>query len=106
MTKAPVRVVYLTHTLGVGGAEEVILQKGTRLATRRVWLAGAEELILTRVTRLPRDRYEPIVCCFENPPGPIGPEIAAHGISVIPLGVVPGWRSPFARGAVARQRAG
>ena len=50
-----VRVVYLTHTLGVG---------------------GAEELILNMVTRLPRDRYEPIVCCFENPPGPMGAEIA------------------------------
>ena len=82
MTKTPVRVVYLTHTLGVG---------------------GAEELILNMVTRLPRDRYEPIVCCFENPPGPIGPEIAAHGISVIPLGVVPGWRSPLAWWSIVRQ---
>ena len=70
---ARVRVVYLTHTLGVG---------------------GAEELILNMVTRLPRDRYEPIVCCFENPPGPIGPEIAAHGIAVVPLGIAPGWRHP------------
>jgi len=82
MTKAPVRVVYLTHTLGVG---------------------GAEELILNMVTRLPRDRYEPIVCCFENPPGPIGPEIAAHGIQVIPLGVMPGWRRPFAWWLIVRQ---
>jgi glycosyltransferase involved in cell wall biosynthesis len=82
MTKTPVRVVYLTHTLGVG---------------------GAEELILNMVTRLPRDRYEPIVCCFENPPGPIGPEIAAHGVQVIPLGVVPGWRSPFAWWSIVQQ---
>ena len=82
MTKTPVRVVYLTHTLGVG---------------------GAEELILNMVTRLPRDRYEPMVCCFENPPGPIGPEIAAHGVPVIPLGVVPGWRSPFAWWSIVRQ---
>jgi len=82
MTKTPVRVVYLTHTLGVG---------------------GAEELILNMVTRLPRDRYDPIVCCFENPPGPIGPEIAAHGIPVIPLGIVPGWRSPLAWWSIVRQ---
>jgi glycosyltransferase involved in cell wall biosynthesis len=82
MTKTPVRVVYLTHTLGVG---------------------GAEELILNMVTRLPRDRYEPIVCCFENPPGPIGPEIAGHGIRVIPLGVVPGWRRPRAWWSIVRQ---
>lgn len=66
--KERVRVVYLTHTLGVG---------------------GAEELILNMVTRLPRDRYEPIVCCFENPPGPIGPEIASRGIPVVPLGIAP-----------------
>jgi len=82
MTKTPVRVVYLTHTLGVG---------------------GAEELILNMVTRLPRDRYEPIVCCFEDPPGPIGPEIAAHGISVIPLGIIPGGgaRWPGGRSSVS-----
>ena len=82
MTTTPIRVVYLTHTLGVG---------------------GAEELILNIVTRLPRDRYEPIVCCFEKPPGPIGPEIAAHGVRVIPLGVVPGWRSPFGWWSIARE---
>jgi glycosyltransferase involved in cell wall biosynthesis len=69
-----VRVVYLTHTLGVG---------------------GAEELILNMVTRLPRDRFEPIVCCFENPPGPMGTEIANQGIRVVPLGIMPGWRRPF-----------
>jgi glycosyltransferase involved in cell wall biosynthesis len=71
---ARVRVVYVTHTLGVG---------------------GAEELILNVVTRLPRDRYEPIVCCFEDPPGQMGVEIASHGIQVVPLGVKPGWRRPF-----------
>jgi glycosyltransferase involved in cell wall biosynthesis len=79
--RAPVRVVYLTHTLGVG---------------------GAEELILNMVARLPRDRYEPIVCCFENPPGPIGPEIAALGVAVIPLGIAPGWRHPFAWWSIVR----
>src|SRR5262245_17220710 len=82
MTTAPVRVVYLTHTLGVG---------------------GAEELILNMVARLPRDRFEPMVCCFENPPGPIGPEITALGVPVIPLGVVPGWRRPSAWWSIVRQ---
>ena len=76
-----VRVVYLTHTLGVG---------------------GAEELILNMVTRLPRDRYEPIVCCFENPPGAIGSEIASHGIEVVPLGIAPGWRHPLAWWTIVR----
>jgi glycosyltransferase involved in cell wall biosynthesis len=70
---ARIRVVYLTHALGVG---------------------GAEELILNMVTRLPPERYEPIVCCFEDPPGPMGAEIVSHGIQVLPLGVVPGWRRP------------
>jgi glycosyltransferase involved in cell wall biosynthesis len=69
-----IRVVYLTHTLGVG---------------------GAEELILNVVARLPRERYEPIVCCFENPPGPMGKEIAAHGVEVVPLGIMPGLRHPL-----------
>lgn len=69
-----VRVVYLTHSLAVG---------------------GAEELILNTVMRLPRDRYEPIVCTFERTPGPIGREIAAHGIAVRALGVEPGIRHPF-----------
>ena len=82
MIGTPARVVYLTHTLGVG---------------------GAEELILNMVTRLPRNRYEPIVCCFENPPGPIGAEIAAHGVPVIPLGVVPGWRRPLGWWSIVRQ---
>ena len=70
-----VRVVYLTHTLGVG---------------------GAEELILNMVSRLSRERFDPIVCCFENPPGPMGTEIANQGIQVVPLGIAPGWRHPLA----------
>jgi len=82
MSAAPVRVLYLTHTLGVG---------------------GAEELILNMVARLPRDRYEPMVCCFENPPGPIGPEIAALGVPVVPLGVAPGWRHPLAWWTIVRR---
>jgi glycosyltransferase involved in cell wall biosynthesis len=81
MGTVPVRVVYLTHTLAVG---------------------GAEELILNMVARLPRDRYEAIVCCFENPPGPIGLEIAAHGIAVVPLGIAPGWRHPLAWWTIVR----
>jgi len=82
MSAAPVRVLYLTHTLGVG---------------------GAEELILNMVARLPRDRYEPMVCCFENPPGPIGPEITALGVPVVPLGVAPGWRHPLAWWTILRR---
>jgi glycosyltransferase involved in cell wall biosynthesis len=82
MSAAPVRVLYLTHTLGVG---------------------GAEELILNMVARLRRDRYEPMVCCFENPPGPIGPEIAALGVPVVPLGVAPGWRHPLAWWTILRR---
>lgn len=80
-TAPRIRVVYLTHTLGVG---------------------GAEELILNMVTRLPRDRYEPIVCCFENPAGPMGTEIASHGIQVIPLGIMPGWRDPLGWWTIVR----
>jgi glycosyltransferase involved in cell wall biosynthesis len=78
---ARVRVVYLTHTLGVG---------------------GAEELILNMVTRLPRDRYQPIVCCFENPAGPMGVEMMAQGIEVVPLGVAPGWRQPLGWWAIVQ----
>ena len=77
----PVRVVYLTHTLGVG---------------------GAEELILNMVARLPRDRFEPMVCCFEDPPGPIGSEIGAHGVRIVPLGVAPGWRHPLGWWTIVR----
>jgi len=77
---ARLRVVFLTHSLGVG---------------------GAEELILNLVARLPRERYEPIVCSFENPPGPMAAEIAAHGVEVVPLGIAPGWRHPVTGRTVA-----
>jgi len=70
-----IRVAYLTHTLGVG---------------------GAEELMLNLIARLPRDRYEPHVCCFEKPAGPMGAEMEAKGAPVTPLGIVPGLRQPFA----------
>jgi len=73
--------VFLTHTLGVG---------------------GAEELLLNLVARLPRDRFESFVACFENPPGPIGAEIAAVGVPVTPLGIVPGWRHPFSWWTIVR----
>jgi glycosyltransferase involved in cell wall biosynthesis len=69
-----IRVVYLIHALGVG---------------------GAEEMILNLVSRLPRERYEPIVCCFEDPPGPMGAEIVAQGVPVVPLGIAPGLRHPL-----------
>jgi glycosyltransferase involved in cell wall biosynthesis len=72
---APLRVVFLTHSLAVG---------------------GAEELILNLVARLPRERFEAIVCTFEQHPGPMAAEIAALGIEVRALGVTPGWRQPRA----------
>jgi glycosyltransferase involved in cell wall biosynthesis len=71
----PVRVVFLTHSLAVG---------------------GAEELILNMVAGLPRDRFEAIVCTLEDRPGPMALEIAAHGIEVRALGITPGWRRPRA----------
>ena len=75
------RVVFVTHSLGVG---------------------GAEELILNLVARLPRERYEPVVCSFENRPGPMAAEIAAHGIEVVPLGIAPGWRHPLGWWSIVR----
>src|SRR4051812_23339761 len=75
------RVVFLTHSLAVG---------------------GAEELILNLVTRLPLGRFEPVVATFEKTPGPIGVEIAAQGVEVVALGIVPGWRRPAAWWAIVK----
>jgi glycosyltransferase involved in cell wall biosynthesis len=52
-------------------------------------------MILNLVSRLPRERYEPTVCCFEDPPGPMGAEIVAQGVPVVPLGIAPGLRHPL-----------
>jgi glycosyltransferase involved in cell wall biosynthesis len=81
MSRGVARVVYLTHALAVG---------------------GAEELMLNVVTRLPRDRYEPIVCTFESAPGPMGDEMVAHGVRVVALGITPGWRHPFGWWAIVK----
>jgi hypothetical protein len=68
-----VKVLYLSHTL---------------------WIGGAEEMVLNLVGHLPRDRFEPMVCCIGEP-GPIGEEIAARGTRVTALHADPGLRSTF-----------
>lgn len=68
------RVLYIAHTLAIG---------------------GAEELILNLMTHLPPDRWEPRVYCIESE-GPIGREIRATGHPVTALGRVPGLRDPLA----------
>jgi glycosyltransferase involved in cell wall biosynthesis len=74
MTPAPrIRVIYLSHTL---------------------WIGGAEEMVLNLVNHLPRDRFDPMVCCIGGR-GPIGEEIAAGGTPVIALDADPGLRRPF-----------
>ena len=72
-TSARVRVLYLSHTL---------------------WIGGAEEMVLNLVNHLPRERFDPMVCCIGEP-GPIGVEIAASGTRVAALHADPGLRHPF-----------
>jgi glycosyltransferase involved in cell wall biosynthesis len=67
-----IRVVYLAHTLAVG---------------------GAEEMVLNLVRHLP-PRFEPMVCCI-NSAGPMGEEIRRTGTRVSVLGLTPGWRHPW-----------
>jgi glycosyltransferase involved in cell wall biosynthesis len=67
-----VRVVYMVHTLAVG---------------------GAEEMVLNLVRHLP-PRFEPMVCCI-NSAGPIGEEIRGTGTPVSVLGLTPGLRRPW-----------
>src|SRR5215470_10947960 len=67
-----IRVVYLAHTLAVG---------------------GAEEMVLNLVRHLP-SRFEPMVCCI-NSAGPMGEEIRRTGTPVSVLGLTPGWRRPW-----------
>jgi L-malate glycosyltransferase len=66
------RVLYLAHTLAVG---------------------GAEEMVLNLVRYLP-ERFEPIVMCIDQP-GPIGAEVANTGTTVLSLGLQPGLRRPI-----------
>jgi glycosyltransferase involved in cell wall biosynthesis len=75
-----VRVIYLSHTFKVG---------------------GAEEMVLNLVRHLPPARFEPHVCCIHEP-GPIGEEIARTGTPVTSLGLVPGLRHPFAVDGIRR----
>lgn len=58
---APRRIAYVIWSLGLGGAEQVVLR-----------LARA----------LDRSRYTPIICCL-NEPGEFAPQAAAAGIEVV-----------------------
>jgi glycosyltransferase involved in cell wall biosynthesis len=75
-----VRVLYVCHTLSVG---------------------GAEELMLHVLGHLPRDRWEPAMCCIAAE-GPLGSEFRAAGHRLLSLGRVPGFRDPLAVLEVAR----
>jgi glycosyltransferase involved in cell wall biosynthesis len=66
-----IRVVYLAHTLAVG---------------------GAEEMVLNLVRHLP-PVFEPIVVCIDHA-GPIGEEIQKTGVRFYSLGLQPGLRRP------------
>ena len=68
----PIRVVYLSHTFAVG---------------------GAEEMVLNLVRRLPPP-YQPVVVCIHQP-GPIGEEIRRTGVPFHVLGLKPGLLRPF-----------
>ena len=70
-TRQP-RVLYLAHTLAVG---------------------GAEEMVLSLVRYLPPE-YERAVLCIDQP-GPIGEEVKRTGVPFRSLGLRPGLRRPF-----------
>ena len=72
MTGRPPRVLYLAHTLAVG---------------------GAEEMVLNLLRRLP-PRFERGVLCIDRP-GPMGEEIRRAGLPIDALGLQPGLRRPF-----------
>jgi len=74
MKEGRIRVLYICHTLGIG---------------------GAEEMILNLVTHLPVDRWEAQVCCIHSM-GPIGQEIRDVGYPITTLGRIPGFRDPLA----------
>jgi glycosyltransferase involved in cell wall biosynthesis len=65
------RVVYLSHTLAVG---------------------GAEEMVLNLVRHLPAE-FDRAVVCIDRP-GPIGEEVRKTGVSFHALGLQPGLRRP------------
>lgn len=64
MLGAPLRVAQVIWSLGLGGAEQVVI----RLA------AG-----------LDRTRFEPLVCCLDDP-GPFAPQAEKAGLEVVALG--------------------
>jgi glycosyltransferase involved in cell wall biosynthesis len=65
------RVVYLAHTLAVG---------------------GAEEMLLNLIRYLPAEYERTVVCIGE--PGPLGQEVAKTGVPFRSLGLQPGFRRP------------
>ena len=72
MSTSRPRVLYLAHTLAVG---------------------GAEEMVLNLVRHLP-PRFEPAVMCIDRP-GPIGEEVKKTGVPFSALGLQPGLRRPI-----------
>jgi len=72
MSTGQTRVVYLVHSLSVG---------------------GAEDMLLNLVRHLP-SRFEPMVCCINNA-GPIGEEVRRTGRPISVLELTPGWRRPW-----------
>ena len=72
MSRPRARVVYLAHTLAVG---------------------GAEEMVLNLVRYLPPE-FERAVVCIDQP-GPIGDEIRKTGVPFHALGLQPGLRRPI-----------
>lgn len=72
MSRARIRVVYLSHAFMVG---------------------GAEEMVYNLVRHLP-DRFEPHVCCIHEA-GPIGEEIRRTGVPFTVLNANPGLRRPW-----------
>lgn len=71
MSTPRARVVYLAHTLAVG---------------------GAEEMVLNLVRYLPAE-FERAVVCIDRP-GPIGAEIQNTGVACHSLGLAPGLKRP------------
>lgn len=71
MSLSRTRVVYLAHTLAVG---------------------GAEEMVLSLVRYLPAE-FEPVVVCIDDA-GPMGMELQKTGVEFHSLGLQPGLRRP------------
>ena len=72
MSRPRARVVYLAHTLAVG---------------------GAEEMVLNLVRYLPPEFDRAVVCI--DKPGPIGEEVRKTGVPFHALGLQPGLRRPI-----------